>query len=407
MEGETIRIAYACDRNYISYLKKSMESIKKYNKNVDFIVLTADKELEIPEAKTFIFNPNSDLFKFRHNDRMGDGVYYKLYLPLLPYDKILFIDCDVICQRPLKELWETPCDFICATQSHSYGKEQAKQLNLPKYFLSAVMLMNLEELRKQKFIERCLERLKNMPNVPQHDETLINLEFNSQIKEIDKKFDYCKDRKYDEPISETDAYLLHYIGSDKSPMLRRTNFDNLDILKNSAKDKSIAIVGNSEKIFDTNYGQEIDNHDIIIRFNKGFPIKPESQGTRTDILFLACTLKDEELYKFKTIYTVRRSNFCGTKCMFELNPQDNYQLQQVSNDECDKRKLKYSQPSTGFIAINFALSTECKSIDLYGFDGFKNATYYNPKGYKTLHNGNKEIEKILEYQNSNLLKIHS
>lgn len=401
-----MRICYVCDRNYLPLLKVSMESVKRYNKNVDFIVLTADEDLEVPGAKTFIINPDDSINKFRKNDRMGNGVYHKLYIPTLPYDKVLFLDCDIICQRPLNELWNTPCNFICATESYNIGKKQAQELNLSKYYLTGMMLMNLKELRKQRFTERCLERLKNSNYIPQHDETIINLEFNNQIKNIDVKYNYCKNRPYENSIPESDAYLLHFVGSEKSQLLKRTNFEELNKLKEFIKDKSVAIVGNSQSIFSKKQGQNIDNHDIIIRFNKGYPIKTESQGTKTDILFLACTLTPEEIYKFKPTYTIKRSSFCGTKCTFDLNYQDSNQLQQVSNDECNKRKLKCSQPSTGFIAINFVLSTEYKSMDLYGFDGLQSPTYYNPSGYKTLHNGIKELEKILEYEKCNLLKIY-
>lgn len=403
---ELIRIAYACDSNYLPYIQKSITSIKRYNKNVDFVVLTGDKNLEVPNAKTFYFDIDNSNFKFRNNDRMKDGVYYKLFLPLLPYKKVLFIDCDVICQRPLKELWEIDCPFICATQSYNVSEKQAKELNLPKYFLTGMMLMNLEELRKQNFTERCLNRLKNT-NAIQHDETIINLEFNNQIKEVDRKYNYCKNRPYNNPIPESNAYLLHYVGKDKDSMLLRKDFESLNDLKEMLKDKRVAIVGNSEKILETSYGEEIDNHDVIIRFNKGYPTKKESQGSKTNIVFLACSLTPEELFKYKTFYTVKRSNFVNNKCMYNLDPQDNYQLQQLSNEECKKRKLKASQASTGFIAINFVLSSQYKSLDLYGFDGFKNATYYNQKGYRPLHNGNEEFEKILEYQYCHLLEIHN
>ena len=406
MEG-LIRIAYACDRNYLPYIQKSIASIKRYNKNVDFVVLTGDKNLEVPNAKTFYFDIDNSNFKFRNNDRMKDGVYYKLFLPLLPYKKVLFIDSDVICQRPLKELWNIDCPFICATQSYSIGEKQAKDLNLPKYFLTGMMLMNLEEMRKENFIERCLKRLQSMKEIIQHDETIINLEFNNKIKEIDVKYDYCKDRPYKNPIPESNAYLLHYVGKDKKSMLLRKDFESLNDLKEMLKDKRVAIVGNSEKIFETKYGEEIDSHDIIIRFNKGYPIKEQSQGSKTDIVFLACSLTPEELFKYKTFYTVKRSNFVNNKCMYNLDPQDNYQLQQSCNEESKRRKLKVSQASTGFIAINFVLSSKYKSLDLYGFDGFKNATYYNQKGYKPLHNGGEEFEKILEYQDCHLLEIHN
>lgn len=388
-------VAYVCDSpSYLPFLKVSMASIRRYNKDVEFAVLT-NKPFEIPGAKVYTFKPDSNIFKFREKDRMHEGVYYKFYLPKLPYNKVLYIDCDVICQRPLNSLWKTECPFICGTESHNYGKKQAAQLGLKKYLLTSMMLMNLKALRKANFTKRCLERLK-ISEVTQHDETIINLEFNDKIKFIDVKYNYCRNRKYEKPIPESDAYLLHYIGNEqKKDMLLLTNFDNLMFLKELVKRKRVAIVGNSEAIFRHQYGEEIDKHDIIIRFNKGFPHRcPESLGTKTDILFLACTLNDEELNYYGPCHTVKRSRFCFNNCHFRIITDDRISLCQRS-----------AQPSTGFIAINFALSTECKSIDLYGFDFFKSATYYNLPGYQTLHNGDAEQEKILEYQKYKLLEV--
>lgn len=402
---EKMVIAYVCDNNYLKFLQKSINSIKRYNKNVEFVVLSKDI-INLPDVKVYNINPDNSKFKFRRNDRMKDGVYYKFWLPSLPYNKILYIDCDVICQRPLDSLWNQECNFICATESHKYGKLQANQLKLQRYALTGVMLMNLEALRKENFTERCLNRLER-ENPRFHDETIINLEFNDKITFVDKKYNYCHNREYDNPIEESDAYLLHYVGKglEKYEMLNYKVFDSLEELKPFLKNKTVAIIGNSSSILGTENGQEIDNHDIVIRFNRGFPSKdPIAMGTRTDILFLACTLTNQELAMFNSKYTIRRSKLCKNTCTFNIEPVDRKELAQKRTKFVSIGKK--AQPSTGFIAINFVLCTDCKSIDLYGFDFFKNPTYYNPKGYQTLHNGNKEEEKIMEYQECNLLKIH-
>ena len=401
---EKMIVAYVCDKNYIPYLKQSIISIKRYNKNVEIVVLSKDN-FEIEDAKVFTFNPNNTYFKFNKNDRMKDGVYYKFWLPLLPYSKILYIDCDVICQRPLDELWNISCDFICATQSHSFGTTQARELGLDKYFLSGMMLMNLDTLRKENFTEQCLDLLANSADIKQHDETIINVLFNNRITEIDRKYNYCHKRKYLNPIPESDAYLLHYVGPDKQEMLRYTNFKDLQVLKDFIKDKSIAIVGNSESIFKSKNGNEIDNHDIIIRFNKGYPTNKLCQGSKTDILFLACTLSSKDISIFNPKYTVRRSVYSNSRCDFNLKNDDRKIYAQEANAISKKSGLINSQASTGFLAIQFCLSSNCKSIDLYGFDFFKSATYYNRPGYKTMHNGDKEAEKVLEYEKYGLLKI--
>lgn len=398
-----IKVAYVADKEYEPLLVKSINSVKRYNKGVEFFIICRE-ELDIPGVNFYTMKPRSELFKYKPNDRMKEGVYYKFYLPALPVDKVLYLDCDVICQRPLDQLWEEKCDFICATESHRFGKKQAFKLGLPKYALTGMMLMNLKELRKANFTQRCLDRLSK-ENPDQHDETIINLEFNDRIRFIDKKYNYCKNRIYDNPIYESDAYLLHYVGrKQKKEMLKLSDFESLGVLKNLLKGKNIAIVGNSNSLLTKKQASEIDSHDIVIRFNKGFPSK--KVGFKTDILFLACSLTHTELERFGKVYTVKRSKLCANDCDFAISTPDRVSFAQASTQYVRSRGGMRCQASTGFLAINFVLGTDYKNIDLYGFDFFAQDTYYNPAGYQTLHNGDKEAEKVLEYEESGLLNIH-
>lgn len=386
-------IAYVADEHYLPYLKRSMESVRKYNKDAKFAVLSRNicqKQLPYSDVRCFIIDPGQTKFKFRQNDRMHEGVYYKFYLPKLPYDKVLYMDCDVLCQRPLNDLWEEKCPFICATESHIYGKVQAAELGLNKYALTGMMLLNLKALRKADFTQKCLDKL-NEVNPHWHDETIINLLFNDKIRFIDKKFNYCRDRIYDNPIQEQDAYLLHYVGGQKREMLQ-TEYEELIPLKTLLKGKSVAIVGNSSNILKKTQGKAIDAHDVVIRFNKGFP--NDKVGHKTTLLFLACTLTPEEMKSYNARYTIRRSKLCQNACDFNVTSIDRARLKQNGG-----------QPSTGFLAVDFALGCNCKKIDLYGFDFFKSPTYYNPVGYQTLHNGNKEQERILELEKGGLVCI--
>lgn len=166
---------------------------------------------------------------------------------------------------------------------------------------------------------------------------------------------------------------------------------------NFIKGKSIAIVGNSVSIFNSKYGKEIDNHDVVIRFNKGFPDKPESQGTRTDILILACKLSNEEMKKYNPKYTIRRLNVpeydftCDYVFLYDF-------IHQISGG-------LGARPSSGLMAIEFALRHEAKKVDVYGFTFFKDATYYNPEGYITKHCGETEEKRIIGYYNDKKLNI--
>ena len=49
--------------------------------------------------------------------------------------------------------------------------------------------------------------------------------------------------------------------------------------------KSIAIIGNASYLFDSNYGKQIDNFDVVVRINKGYlNLSNKHQGSKTDVL---------------------------------------------------------------------------------------------------------------------------
>ena len=209
------------DKNYIPYFKKCIKSVLKYNPKAHITIVT-NEELGLPYDTIKVTNLPKGL-KHRRNDRITDATYLKLYLPkLLPYDKILYMDADIICQGSLEELWNEECDFICLTESHNYGKIQAQELKHEKYGLSGVMLMNLEELRKADFTKKCFQSFGCPVKKWCHEETLINFFFYKRLKFIDKKYNYCHNRIYDDPIPESEAVLLHYCGkNNKEEMLER------------------------------------------------------------------------------------------------------------------------------------------------------------------------------------------
>lgn len=54
---------------------------------------------------------------------------------------------------------------------------------------------------------------------------------------------------------------------------------------NYCNNKNICLIGSGSSILKNKYGQEIENHDIIIRINRGYPYKRyrEYVGSRTDV----------------------------------------------------------------------------------------------------------------------------
>ena len=172
-------------------------------------------------------------------------------------------------------------------------------------------------------------------------------------------------------------------------------YDEIKPVKNFIKGKSVAIVGNAKSIFDGHFGAEIDSHDVVIRFNKGFITDKKSQGSKTDIVILACELGLDEKASYKAMFYVNRSR--KTRCG-DLTISD--------KDRLLFREKLGAQASTGFIAVDLCLNSEAKKIDLYGFDFEKTPTFYNPEGYKTKHDYAKEKEIMLDLQKRGILTIN-
>lgn len=177
--------------------------------------------------------------------------------------------------------------------------------------------------------------------------------------------------------------------------MEETRYKKLEDVLDFIRGKSVAIVGNAKSLFSTRYGEEIDSHEVVIRFNKGFIYDKNAQGTKTDILILACILRDDERKGFHAKYVINRSRSYQNPVNFTISNEDRARLKNILG----------SQPSTGFMAIDMCLYAEAKSIDLYGFDWEDTPTFYNPANYQTQHDYPKEKDIVLEYQQKDLLKI--
>ena len=392
-----MRIVFCLDGNYIKYAKVSIASYKKYNPDAKITVVSETPILGIGADENIIIRLPRTFRNRGQGDRITNTAYLKLFLTQLPYDKILYVDADTICQKPLKDLWDIPCEYLNLTESHSVGFKQAQALGHLRYGLTGMMVMNLDNLRKEDFTDRCLRVEQNYltPSTGwQHDETCINVAMYDRIKFIDRKFNYCHNRTYDNPIPEKDAYILHYVGKEKQEMLGGVKYKELTQIGKHIRGSRVAIVGNGKTIFDKKWGKEIDDHDFIIRFNKGFYAKPECQGTRTDMLILACNLAFYELESYHARFVVNRSKHYYNYANATINTPDRMKL---------KERLG-KQPSTGFMAIDICLYFGAKSIDLYGFSGNSAPTFYNPKDYVTQHDYDKEQEIIKQYEKDGLLK---
>lgn len=370
-----MQIVYVADKNYMPLVEISAKSLLKVNPKAKIAVVSP--EPVETEFKNFVIPLNRE-WRHNENDRITSTTYLKLFLTELPFDKIICLDGDTIVQQPLDELWNMDCKFINLCET--YSKKHEKDIG-HKYGLSGMMVMNLKNLRTIGYTDCCLRANPQVKHW-QHEETLINCALRDFLKFVPVKWNYCYNREYLKPLRQCDVAILHICGQDKSRMYA---YQEIREVLGYLKDKRVAIVGNAKSIFDTRYGKLIDSFDVVIRFNRGFILSPEAQGTKTDILFLATELGLDEKASFKAEYYINRSR--NTRCG------------DITISDFDRARLRAwigKQPSTGFMAIDICEEAGASEVCLFGFDFERTPTFYNPADYKTLHDYDKEEEIIMK-----------
>ena len=381
-------VVYVADENYLGYVEKSADSLTRFHPNARIIVVSP-KPVET-EFENVVIPLDRD-YKHNENDRITSATYLKLFLPELPFDKIIYLDGDTIIQKPLDELWAIDCPFINLCET--FSKKHALDLGVKQYGLSGMMVMNLNALRNADFTNKCLNA-KSKGKIWQHEETLINAAFNDKLNFVDKKWNYCHNREYDEPIDENEAHILHICGKNKAKMGYAPYEEIKDILK-LITGKTVAIVGNAQSIFDKANGKAIDDHEVIIRFNRGFVTDEKAQGSKTTILMVACELSIDEKASYKAFVSINRSR--NTRCG-DITIKD--EMRQRLKNWVGK------QPTSGFMAIDICRTAKAKQIDLYGFDFEKTKTFYNPDDYQTWHDYKTEEKIVTEMAKQGVLTIN-
>jgi len=126
----------------------------------------------------------------------------------------------------------------------------------------------------------------------------------------------------------------------------------------------ISVVGNAKSIFDKQNGELIDSADIVIRFNRGAPVKPESQGTKTDILVFMNP---------------------GSKNAFP-GGLEYWHTKDFPEREWLEKVLK-SPPSNGIVALEKVKNDYPDAeVNIFGFDWKETESFWRPDRPTTKHN---------------------
>ena len=207
---DSIKIFSVIDEKYVSYmgvLISNIKSLSSKEKLYEYIVVhknMPDKEINTIEkmsSKNFRVR-TLNISKYLENiklplDKKGEGIFYRIFAPSIfsQYDKILYLDIDLVVLEDIANLYEKNIDkyelaavndiFIINKNTNTFHKdkyckhieyynEELSMFNLDKYFNSGIMLMNLKLMRQNHTEENIISMFDKYSNLLYHDQDFLN-----------------------------------------------------------------------------------------------------------------------------------------------------------------------------------------------------------------------------------------
>jgi len=197
--------------------RKKIEDLKKIKDfNIEFIQVDAE------EFKNCKLLNKTDKTMSHYHVTLPTYFRYKLGSIFKDISKLLYIDCDVIVKKSLKNLFKTDLkDNYCAMVLDAESTNEAKRLGLKKYFNAGVILINLDLWRKDDLETKLFEYTKNNADkILWQDQDVINIICSDKIKELGNEWNFqfflYNFGNYYELVQQLkDAYILHLAGRFK------------------------------------------------------------------------------------------------------------------------------------------------------------------------------------------------
>ena len=155
---------------------------------------------------------------------LGKGTVYKTMLPaLLREDKVLYLDCDIVCLCDVAEVFRIDVSgrFLGAVKmGREQGLKWSKKLGLASNFCinAGVLLMNLEKIRREipDYTERLLDVVRTK-NIPVGDQGATNTFFDGRPDAYHFLPEFCNFRTEQEdhttlPLGDYRGKIVHFAG---------------------------------------------------------------------------------------------------------------------------------------------------------------------------------------------------
>lgn len=235
--NDTIKVVFVTDENYSKQMLVAIQSIiNNSNKlrEIDFYILDLgiserniklikDRYMNLNNIKiNFIQFDSTSLSKYKIKTHVSSAAYAKIYIPnLIPVDKIIYLDCDLIFNNDISNLWK---EFEKATSIkavwnpfYNYDNKYLGVDQNHRTFNSGVMLLNLELMREKDSVNKLEDFLNKYHDKTRlHDQAAFNAIFKSEWKELDINWN-CQVSMLQNYHSRLNISKMKYFNMHKNP----------------------------------------------------------------------------------------------------------------------------------------------------------------------------------------------
>jgi len=238
---EMIPILFCISAQYVKQLIVCITSILENNKDVNFVFYVFHRNLSKDNEKLFAsFDKNHCKFIFKKLDdnlfkdfRIVDegrhdisiDIYSRYFAPKIikEHDKMIYLDSDIIVNGSLSPLYQINLgdNYVggveerCLYQTN-YVSNQLKFKENELYINAGVLLMNLEKMRKDNFVENFSKAAPILLNICTYsDQDVLNIVAKGKIKKINCIYNMTPFHIRDLPSKKNAAVIIHYTGKFK------------------------------------------------------------------------------------------------------------------------------------------------------------------------------------------------
>lgn len=264
---KVIPIVFATNKNYAPYAAVAISSVIAHANNnyyYDIYVLhDADFMLAQKNMLAGICGENysvscvdvrkgissKDLYSRAH---YSVQMYYRLLIPeiLTQYDKVLYLDCDIVLNKDAAELFDTDIgDKIIGAVNNFVNNDMIKYLSETmkispeKYINSGVLLMNCDKFILNNVKQKCFYQLNKHSELLCPDQDIINIVCSDRIKYLDDRWNFQWHHQWMNKFGEgaklisayqkrynkikNDFWLIHYTSGRKPWSYPELNFADI------------------------------------------------------------------------------------------------------------------------------------------------------------------------------------